>query len=234
MIFQYLESTLRILLFVAMSDKLSSCQAGTTFVKTVCIILVNRSIRNSFFSRFKSIKKKTLKIWINSSTLSLSHRCIMKHVESQQNSTYKTGEADNTKRKWGNQSHSRSSWLPDFPCPNVTQRVATPPPPSTLIEPGGTFARSRSPEPLSQVLVTIGNYKKHPLFRAFSGNLPETPAKIIPPFPRKWECACGPLVHSRGGGGGDATPLTFISIPLRYQNKSRPNLCFNIPCWGIN
>ena len=36
-------------------------------------------------------------------------------------------------------------------------------------------------------LVTISNYKKHPLFRAFSGNLPETTAKIYPPppFPRK-------------------------------------------------
>ena len=70
--------------------------------------------------------------------------------------------------------------------------------------------------PLSRVLVTIGNYKKHPLFRVFSGNLPETTAKKYPPlgpFLRKWEYACGPLMHSSmcacvwvGVGGGVSIP----------------------------
>ena len=71
------------------------------------------------------------------------------------------------------------------------------PHPSTPIEPGGTYARSPSPEspyylrkkiyPLSWVLVTIGSYKKHRLFQTFSGNLPKrakTMAKKYPPFPR--------------------------------------------------
>ena len=35
--------------------------------------------------------------------------------------------------------------------------------------------------PLSRVLVTIGNYKKHPLFRAFLGNLPQDSGQEIPP-----------------------------------------------------
>ena len=52
-------------------------------------------------------------------------------------------------------------------------------------------------------LFTIGNYRKHPLSQSFSGNLPKTTAKKkILPFLRKWEHACGPLMHSSGGGGG--------------------------------
>ena len=44
----------------------------------------------------------------------------------------------------------------------------------------------------------LQNYKNTP----FSGNLPETTRKKYTPFPRKWEHACGPLLHSMGGGGG--------------------------------
>ena len=74
-----------------------------------------------------------------------------------------------------------------------------------------TYAHSPSLEPpylgkriypLSRVLVTIGNYKKHPLFRVLLGNLHETTAKKYPPFPRKWEYACGPSCIRVGGGGG--------------------------------
>ena len=43
--------------------------------------------------------------------------------------------------------------------------------------------------------------QKHPLFLVFSENLPETTAKKYPPFPRLWERACGPLMHSSGGPG---------------------------------
>ena len=89
-------------------------------------------------------------------------------------------------------------------------------PTPTPIEPGGTYARSPSPEPpppppipisekgyypLSLVLVTISNYQKHPLFLAFLGNIPETKATRYPPFPRKWEHACSPFMHSSGGPG---------------------------------
>ena len=68
------------------------------------------------------------------------------------------------------------------------------PGPPTPIEPGGylcsfpdtwtPLSREKDipapPPPPSQVLVTIGNYKKHPLFRAFSANLPQTTAKNTP------------------------------------------------------
>ena len=44
--------------------------------------------------------------------------------------------------------------------------------------PGGGGRGGRTP--ISQVLVTISNYKKHPLFRVFSGNLSEITAKNSP------------------------------------------------------
>ena len=54
----------------------------------------------------------------------------------------------------------------------IIQQYEIPPPPHRPIEPGGTYARSLSPDPppppLSRVFVSIGNYKKHPLFPAAS------------------------------------------------------------------
>ena len=53
--------------------------------------------------------------------------------------------------------------------------------------------------PLCRVLVTIDNYHDYKntnhLFRAFSGNLPET-------VPEKTGIRMCPLMHSMGGGGG--------------------------------
>ena len=73
----------------------------------------------------------------------------------------------------------------------------TPPPPHRIR--GYLYACSPSPEPPS-VLVTIGNYKKHPIFRAFLGNLSRDYAPKYPPFPRKWEDACGPPYAFEWGG----------------------------------
>ena len=58
--------------------------------------------------------------------------------------------------------------------------------------------------------------KKYPLFLVFSGILPETTAPKYPPFPRKWERACGPVMHSSGGpesrGRGSQTTSCIIHI----------------------
>ena len=95
----------------------------------------------------------------------------------------------------------------------LISRPLPPPPPPTDIEPGGTHARSRSPEP-----PYIGK-RIYPLYLGywlpwaitkntpFSGLSREISPRLrpkYPPFPRKWECACGPLMHSSGGGGGGA------------------------------
>ena len=114
---------------------------------------------------------------------------------------------------------------------------ASPPPPPTPIESGGTHARSPSPEPpylgkriyirpmpptpiLAWVLVIIGRtYTKHALSRAFSGQRTQ-----IPLFPEKmgtrtWRA----LMHSSGGGVGlKLSPLIALLIeyntllPLSY------------------
>ena len=55
------------------------------------------------------------------------------------------------------------------------------------------------PPPLSRVLVTIGSYKTHPLFRV-SREFSRDYGQKIPPFPRKWKMA--PLMYSSWGGGG--------------------------------
>ena len=99
-------------------------------------------------------------------------------------------------------------------------------PPPTPIEPGGTYARSPSPEPpppLSREkdytplylgywlpVATKPNFitKTHTPFSGFSREIfPRLLPKNAPPpphFPRKWEYACCPLMHSSGGGGGGA------------------------------
>ena len=57
---------------------------------------------------------------------------------------------------------------------------------------------------LSWVLVTIGNYKKHPLFRVFSGILPKITAKNTP-FPQKTGISMrSPYAFEWGGGGRGA------------------------------
>ena len=56
--------------------------------------------------------------------------------------------------------------------------------------------------PLPQELVTIGNYKNTHPFSGFSREIFPRLRPQIPPFSRIWEYACGPLMHSSGGGGG--------------------------------
>ena len=51
---------------------------------------------------------------------------------------------------------------------------------------------------LSRILATISNDKKRLISRASLEIFPRLCPKI--PFPRKWEYACGPLMHSGGGG----------------------------------
>ena len=88
------------------------------------------------------------------------------------------------------------------------------PPPPPPIEPGSTYAELLVPDhlnPLSRekdippylgVLVTIGNYIfLNTPFSGLSREIFRDSGPQIPPFPRKWECVCGPLMHSSGGGG---------------------------------
>ena len=42
---------------------------------------------------------------------------------------------------------------------------------------------------------------KNPPFPGFLGKSSRDYGQKYPPFPRKWEYACSPLMHSRGGGG---------------------------------
>ena len=56
--------------------------------------------------------------------------------------------------------------------------------------------------PLSRVLVTIWQLQKHPLFRAFSGELHETTAQNTPLSRENGNTHAGPLMHSSGRGGG--------------------------------
>ena len=88
-----------------------------------------------------------------------------------------------------------------------------PPPPSpTPIESGGTYARSFGLKiyPYLGYWSPLTITKKHPLSRVFLGKLSEYYAPKYSPFPRKYEDACGPLMHSTGGGGGG--PYSFPHI----------------------
>ena len=135
---------------------------------------------------------------------------------------------------------TREMWLPrDY----AKTSQPSSPPPSTPIEPGGTYTRSPSPEPPPPPIsgkgytpylgyrLPIGNYKKT-LFSAFSVNFPETEAKRYTPFPRKWERACGPLCIWSGGGGGSplvvkvsrSSSSEVFSITSRVKFTSRPEV----------
>ena len=112
-----------------------------------------------------------------------------------------------------------------------------PPPLATPIEPGSAYARSPSPEPpISRKKDTppppisgIGYHwhlQKTPPFPVFSGNLPETTTKKK--IPRKWECACGPLMHSSGGGGQGAGVLRpAAALPVNFLLKNN----YHRGCW---
>ena len=119
---------------------------------------------------------------------------------------------------------------------------APPPPPPHL---------GKRVYPLSRVLVTIANYKKHgvALFRAFSGNLPETLAKKYPisrengktlvqvliNFKRKskhFQTEKWKIVVNRGGGGEailrylDRGTCFYI-----FQQKLNQNFIYQIIMW---
>ena len=71
--------------------------------------------------------------------------------------------------------------------------------------------------PLSRVLVTIGNYKKSTPFSWFSREIFPRLRPKIPPFPRKWECACGPLCIRVGGGGGGGAMWFFFLVKKKKR-----------------
>ena len=58
---------------------------------------------------------------------------------------------------------------------------------------------------------------KTPPFPGFLGKSSRdyTPKIYHLPFPRKWEDACGPLMHSIGGGGGGLDPGHKVLRPVR-------------------
>ena len=102
------------------------------------------------------------------------------------------------------------------------------PGPPTPVDPGGTYARSPSPDPpylgtrlypLSRVLVTIGSYIKTPPFPCFLGKSSQDYSQTIPPppFRRKLECTCSPLMHSRVGGGGTGLRVQFKILLTMYK-----------------
>ena len=102
------------------------------------------------------------------------------------------------------------------------------PPAPTPIEPGGTYASSPSPEPpppisgegytpLSRVLLTIGNYKKHTLFRVFSGNLPETTDKNYTPSRENGNTHAAPSCIRVGGGGSLFLILYFYQSIVLFS-----------------
>ena len=86
-------------------------------------------------------------------------------------------------------SHRTRGYLCSFPSPE------TPPP----------YLGEKDIPPISGI-VTIGNYRNtHILFWAFSGNLPQTAAQKIPPFPRNGNTHAAPscirVCVCVGGGG---------------------------------
>ena len=91
--------------------------------------------------------------------------------------------------------------------------------------------------PLSWVLLTIGSYKKHPLFRAFSGNLPESTAPKYPLSRENWAYACGHLIiRVRGGGGGvNHSIIKQASKLARSQITNQQDQSIDRPIdWSIN
>ena len=82
-----------------------------------------------------------------------------------------------------------------------------PPPPPPISGKGCT-----RDYPLSRVLISIGNYtnKQKTNFPGFVEKSSQDYGLKIPPFPRKWEYACGPLMHSSEGGGGNGKPHKII------------------------
>ena len=116
-----------------------------------------------------------------------------------------------------------AGWTDDI-CQTGKYLYAHPPPPSQHCHRTRGYAHSPSPEPpISGKGYTpisgIGYHWQLQKNTPFSGLSREIFPRLlpnIPPFPRKWEYACGPLMHSSGGGGGgyigslQQTQLTLI------------------------
>ena len=95
--------------------------------------------------------------------------------------------------------------------PMFHKRAAVPPPPPgpqlpfnqgvPMFVPITRTPLSREKDiPLSRALIYIGNYKRHPISRAFSGKLTETTPPKYPFHTQKWKHVCDPFCI-RGGGG---------------------------------
>ena len=114
-------------------------------------------------------------------------------------------------------------------CQKVYRTPAPPPPPPPSHRTRGylwSFPISWTP-PLSRVLVTFGNYKKTPPFPSFLGKSSRDYGQQTPPFPRKWEYACGPSCIWVGGGGGWDRTVTISSSFWQYRKQIQPLLSWN-------
>ena len=111
---------------------------------------------------------------------------------------------------WYSQARSKPIYMIYMTCPGNS------------VESGGTYDHSPPPEPpylgkrisKDNIFPYLGYWlplaiTKKKKILVFSGNLPETTAKKTPPFWRKWERACGPLMHSSGGPGWLANVLVL-------------------------
>ena len=109
--------------------------------------------------------------------------------------------------------------------------------PHTSIESGGTYARSPSPEPLylgEKIYPHLGYWLPLAIIKTppFLGFLRKSSTDFTPkilPIPH----ACGPLIHSSGGGGGLSFCFCIIYLHLRsFQlSKSCCNHCTSgMPC----
>ena len=120
-----------------------------------------------------------------------------------------------------------------IPLARTVVYAQTPPPPHTPIESGGTYARSPLPEPsfrekedpLSLVLVTIGNYTKSTAFPGFSLEIsPETSLKTYHPLSRKNgnRDVCGPSRAFEQGAWPNA-PSDLAECQMDRRRHIREN-----------
>ena len=86
-----------------------------------------------------------------------------------------------------------------------------PPPPPTPRTRGYlcSFPITRTPPPYLGYWLPLAITKTHP-FPGFLGKSFRDYGQKRPPFPRKWECTCCPLMHSSGGPGGRNDEFVYI------------------------
>ena len=107
---------------------------------------------------------------------------------------------------------------------SISKRTSPPPP----IEPGGTHARSPSPEPpylwkriylLSWVLVTIGNYKKNHPTLGFLGKSSRDCCQEYPISLENGNAHAPPYALEWGGGGGGDRDFTPSDMHFSFTSK---------------